>query len=130
MTGVDLITKFESGAIPPEAFHHADHVQLAFEYLSRYPVLEALTRFCVALKSFAAEHGKVNLYHETITWAYLFLIHERIARAPGVQTWEEFSAGNRDLFIWKGGMLAMLYKPETLHSELARTTFILPDRAR
>jgi hypothetical protein len=129
MTGFDFITEFESGAVPPESFHHADHVRLAFEYLSRYSLLEALTRFCAALKSFAAAHGKAMLYHETITWAYLFLIHERMARATGPQSWAQFSDSNPDLFVWKGGILAMLYRPETLHSELARATFILPDRA-
>jgi hypothetical protein len=128
MTGFDLITEFESGAVPPESFHHADHVQLAFEYLSRYPLLEALTRFCAALKSFATAHGKAMLYHETITWAYLFLIHERMARANGSQTWAQFSEANPDLLLWKGGVLTMLYRPETIRSELARNIFILPDR--
>jgi hypothetical protein len=128
MNCFDLITEFESGAIPPESFHHADHVRLAFEYLSRYPLLEALTRFCAALKSFATAHGKAMLYHETITWAYVFLIHERRARAVETQTWAQFSEANPDLLLWKGGVLTVLYRPETLHSDLARTTFILPDR--
>jgi hypothetical protein len=129
MTGPGFITEFESAAVPPECFHHADHVRLAFEYLSRYPLLEALTRFCTALKSFANAHGKAMLYHETITWAYLFLIHERMARENGIHTWAQFSEANPDLLLWKGGILTVLYRPETLHSELARTTFILPDRA-
>jgi hypothetical protein len=129
MTGDELIQQFEDGATPAGTFHHAEHVRLAFEYLCRYPALEALHRFSCALQHFAAAQGKPQLYHETITWAYLLLIRERIARAASSQTWEEFSVHNADLLIWKGGgVLTTLYRQETLDSTLARRTFVLPDR--
>jgi hypothetical protein len=128
MTGDELILQFEDGRTPADAFHHADHVRLAFEYLSRYPALDALDKFSTALKRFAAAQGKADRYHETITWAYLLLIRERIARAGRPQTWNEFAGRNQDLFVWKDGVLAALYRKETLDSDLARATFILPDR--
>jgi hypothetical protein len=128
MTGDELIQQFEGGTTPRGAFHHADHVRLAFEYLYRYPVLEALEKFSAALKRFAAAQGKPQLYHETITWAYLFLIRERMARAGRSRTWEEFAERNPDLLIWKGGVLGTLYRQETLDSDLARHTFVLPDQ--
>ncbi len=128
MTGDELIKQFEDGATPAGTFHHADHVRLAFEYLRRYSVLEALQRFSDALKRFAAAQGKAQLYHETITWAYLLLIRERIARAGRSQTWQEFADRNPDLLIWKGGVLGTLYRQETLDSDLARHTFVLPDQ--
>jgi hypothetical protein len=64
MTGVELIDRFERGLSPDDSFHHADHVQLAFAYLSQYPVLQALERFAAALKRFAEARGKSQLYHE------------------------------------------------------------------
>ena len=128
MTGEQLIQQFEDGTTPADTFHHVDHVRLAFQYLHRYPVLAALENFSAALKKFAAAQGKAERYHETITWAYLLLIRERIARAEQTQTWEEFAEHNPDLLIWKGGVLAALYTPETLASELARTVFVLPDQ--
>jgi hypothetical protein len=127
-SGEDLIRRFECGALQPESFHHVDHVRLAFEYLSRFAVLEALSRFSEALKRFAAAQGKATLYNETITWAYLFLIRERIARAGCAQNWEEFAACNPDLLVWKNGVLSTLYRQETLDSDIARHTFVLPDR--
>ena len=130
MTGEELIQQFEDGTTSADTFHHADHVRLAFEYLCRYPALEALQKFSAALQRFAAAHGKAQRYHETITWAYLLLIRERIARAGCAQTWEEFAEGNADLLLWKGGVLARLYRQETLDSDLARHTFVLPDRDR
>jgi hypothetical protein len=128
MTGDQLIKQFEDGTTPPNTFHHADHVRLGFEYLCRYSVLEALQRFSDSLKRFAAAQEKPQLYHETITWAYLLLIRERIARASCTQTWAEFAKHNPDLLIWKGGVLATLYRQETLDSDLARHTFVLPDQ--
>src|SRR5437660_9503862 len=125
-TMTDLIENFERGKL--EQFHHSDHVRIAFEYLCRYPALEALGRFSDALRRFAAAQGKPHLYHETITWAYLLLIRERMARAGRTQTWEEFAARNPDLLIWKGGVLATLYRQETLDSDLARHIFVLPDQ--
>ena len=128
MTNQELIARFESASIPATDFHHVDHVRLAFAYLSGYPVLQALQRFCTSLRQFAKAQGKENLYHETITWAYLLLIHERMARAPRTQTWEQFESANPDLLTWKPSILDRYYQPETLASDLARRVFILPDR--
>jgi len=124
---LNLIEEFERGHVPA-GFHHGDHVRVAFAYVAQYPFLEAVARFCTALKRFAAAQGKPHLYHETITWAYLLLIRERMARAGRTQTWEEFAERNPDLLIWKGGVLATLYCQETLDSDLARHIFVLPDQ--
>ena len=126
-TNEALVFEFEQGRAPGE-FHHADHVRVAFAYISRFPILEAVERFSAALKRLAVSKGKPNLYHETITWAYLFLIRERIVRFGRTQSWEEFAERNSDLLIGKGGVLATLYRQETLDSDLARHAFVLPDQ--
>ena len=112
-----------------EEFHHADHVRLAWIYLLRYPVLEALERFVAGIRRFAAANGKPDLYHETITWAYLLVIHERLERTGREMSWEEFAAANPDLLVWKGGILERWYRPETLASDVAKRVFVWPDRA-
>ncbi len=127
MTYEQVIERFERGGIPNDAFHHADHVRLAFAYLCQHPVLDALNRFSSALKAFATAHGKAQLYHETITCAYFFLIHERMAASEGA-TWEEFARDNPDLFRWKDGILNRYYRDATLKSDLARKLFLLPDK--
>ncbi len=103
MTNEEIIQEFEQGRAPGESFHHADHIRVAFAYLSQYSVLDALQKFCAALQRFAAAQRKPHLYHETITWAYLFLIRERMQRATGSQTWDEFAAANPDLLTWERG---------------------------
>jgi hypothetical protein len=128
-TDGELLAAFESCALPNEAFHHADHVHVAWAYLDRLPPLEALARFTASLKRYATHHGAPERYHETITLAYFFLIAERRARAPQLATWEAFAEANPDLLRWRGGVLEERYDPETLASDLARRTFLLPDRA-
>jgi hypothetical protein len=126
-----IIKEFEQGRAPGGSFHHADHIRVAFAYLSQYSVLEALEKFSAALQRFAAAQGKPQLYHETITWAYLFLIRQRMLSANQPQTWEEFAAANPDLLTWErgsGGILAQYYQAETLASEAARAAFLFPDK--
>lgn len=126
MSSEELIRSFEDDTLP-DGFHHADHVRLAFAYLSKYPVLSALEKFSSALKRFAAARGKTQLYHETITFACFFLIHERMARCQGAD-WEEFATRNPDLLLWKSGILSRYYTEGTLKSDLARNVFVLPDK--
>ena len=128
MTDQQLLQQFEDGTLPNQHFHHRDHVRAAFLYLSEYPVLEALQAFSRALRRFAEAHGKPQLYHETITWAYVFLIRERMAAAGKKQTWDEFARDNQDLLAWKDGILTRYYRSQTLASDLARAVFVLPDR--
>jgi hypothetical protein len=127
MSNEELIRCFENDAIPADSFHHADHVQLAFAYLCEYPVLRALEKFSSALKRFADLRGKAQLYNETITCAYFFLIRERMAGCEGVE-WEEFARRNSDLLRWKDGILGRYYCEGTLKSDLARAVFVLPDK--
>jgi hypothetical protein len=128
MTDDELLSGFEGCTLPNEEFHHQEHVRVAFLYLSRYPALQALERFSGALRRFAEAHGKVMLYHETVTWAYILLIRERMARTELPQSWPEFRDGNPDLFDRKRDILKRYYRPETLQSDLAKRMFLLPDR--
>lgn len=127
MTNDELIRAFEADSLSENSFHHADHVRLAFAYLSQFSVLQALEQFAGALKGFAAARGQSQLYNETITHAYFFLIRERMARC-GSAGWEEFAGGNPDLLTWKGGILSRYYQEATLQSELARAVFVFPDK--
>ena len=128
MSDQDLLEQFETVTLPIECFRHTEHVRVAFLYLSTFPILEALQTFSAALQRFAAAHGKSKLYHETITWAYMFLIQERMARAGRKQNWDEFAESNAGLLAWKGSVLTRFYSEQTLRSDLAREIFVFPDK--
>jgi hypothetical protein len=129
MSNEELIQRFETDSLPSDSFHHSDHVRLAFAYLSLYPPMQALDKFSSALKCYAAARGKSQLYNETITHAYFFLIRERMARGTS-DDWGQFARRNPDLLTWKNGILTRYYLDATLQSELARTVFLFPDKWR
>lgn len=129
MTDQELIEKFEDCSLPSELFRHRDHVKVAWLYLNRYSKLEALTRFSEKLRNFAEHLGKPQLYHETITWGHIFLIHERIMRAGKKQDWAEFAGANADILDWRDGIFKQYYSDEVIASDIARSMFVLPDRA-
>lgn len=128
MTDEEFIERFEDCTLPAKGFHHPEHIKVVWLYLQRYSVLETLTRFSESLKRFATANGKPNLYHETITWAYVFLINERMERNGRDENWPDFTSRNADLFDWKNNILKSYYREETLRSDLARKIFIFPDK--
>ena len=129
-----FVDAFLACTLPPDQFHHADHLRLAWLLLRREPwpfalarFCEGLERFCEGLERYAISLGQAGLYHETITVAYLLLIHERQAREEAA-SFEEFARKNPDLLRWRPSVLDRYYRKETLGSDLARRTFVLPDR--
>lgn len=128
MNDRDFLAAFENGTLPEDRLHHPDHVRAAWLLLREERPAAALARFSSALKRFAEAKGKTRLYHETITWAYVLLINERVQRGGGRLDWEEFARTNADLLTWRPSVLDRYYTPEALASELARQVFLLPDR--
>jgi hypothetical protein len=128
MQDSELVNAFEAGRVPEGGFHHAQHVRVAWYYLRHRPLLEALERFQTRLQAFALAQGKPNLYHETITTAYVLLINERLQVDGAGGDWEAFASKNGDLLTWKPSILDRYYRAETLWSDRARRTFVMPDR--
>ena len=120
------LAALEAGAVDPGAFTHRDHVRFAYGMLERYPFGEAVTRFSRGLKLLAMKAGRPDVYHETITVAFLALINERRARTGEAEGWGLFKAKNDDLFDKR--CLEEWYDAEQLASDLARRTFCLPSR--
>jgi len=127
MTDDEFVERFESCTLEP--FRHEDHVRLAWIYLTRGTLLDALTRTTEGIRRFATAHGASARYHETITVAFVLLIADRVARAEPGQPWSEFASTNPDLFDWVNGSIRPYYRAETLGSELARRHFLFPDAA-
>ena len=127
MSDEEFFERFEGGALDARIFSHSAHVKMAWIYLGKYDLPEALHNFSRALKNFAKVNNAPALYHETITFAYLSLIHERIQRDGG-RTWVEFALTNPDIFDWKESILKKYYREETLKSDFAKKYFVFPDK--
>ena len=127
MTDDELLRSFEAGDEPPGGFHHEQHVRVAWIYLQRLPLAEALGRFTTGLKHFADTQGSPQLYHETITVAFVLLINERLSDGHEM-LWADFAARHPELLGWKPSILDRFYLEDTLWSPRARRTFVMPDR--
>jgi hypothetical protein len=123
----DLLEKFVDTTLPADQFHHQQHVQVAWLFVQKYGMPLAISEFTAAIKRFADAKGATGLYHETITWAFLLLIADRQARQSS-GTWQQFQAANGDLLSWKPSILDRYYSKELLASDLAKRTFLMPDR--
>ena len=124
----ELLERFESVLISTRDFRHREHVRTAFVYLSRYPDLaEAALHFRRALRRYAAAHGVPGLFHETLTWAYLALINERMRAGAAGGDSAAFLRANPDLLSHREGLLARYYDVAAITSSpLAREVFVLP----
>jgi hypothetical protein len=128
LTDDELVAAFETARLGKSEFHHREHVRAAFVYLSRHSDLaEAAVRFRRALRHFAAAHGVPDRYHETVTWAYLALINERM-RAASCADSAELLRRCPELLDGRA-LLARHYDVDALlRSGHARELFVLPER--
>lgn len=117
------LAAFERGTLDPALFPHREHVRFAYEMLARQSFGETLIRFSRGLEFFARKAGKPNLYHETITVAFLAVINEH-RLTTNHSSWADFIAQNEDL-LEKDALLRW-YSKEQLQSALARKIFCLP----
>ena len=88
------------------------------------PFLEACIAMREGLKLVATKVGRSNLYHETITIAFMAVMFERMCLDQAAD-WENFLEHNSDLC--DRALLTRYYTPSMLESPMARTQFLLCD---
>jgi hypothetical protein len=122
MTDLDFLRAFERCEIPPESFHHRDHIRLAWTYLKLHDPIEATPRMAAAIRNFAAHLGKSDKYHETVTVAWMHLV----AQASHCASFADVASQYPRFF--DKSYLSEFYSPETLQSDAARNSFVEPDK--
>jgi hypothetical protein len=124
MTDQDFIDAFTAGRLAPEGFDHRAHLRAAFLLLRSRPFLEACMAMRDGLQLLAAKVGKPDLYHETVTLAFMALVAERRPDEAGD------SAGfiAQHPALCERGLLDSYYSQALLASGAARKTFAMPDR--
>lgn len=123
MTEMELRTAFEALTLPAGQLSHREHVRLAWSYLCELPLLDVLRVFPENLRRYAESIGAATIYHETVTWAFLMLIDERIEHDER-ETWDSFIGRNPDLL--SKDLLERYYNADTLASDRARRRFLFP----
>jgi N-formylglutamate deformylase len=123
-----LVRAFEKTTIDPNAFHHREHLYVAWCYLRALPLEDALARYVRHLRALVAALGVPDKYHATMTWAYVVLLHEAMDKSPGA-TFDDLLVKNPALLEPRAGALRAFYAPAELDSQEARRRFVLPRRA-
>lgn len=121
-----LVEAFERGEVNPAAFHHREHLYVAWCYLRELSVEDALARYVRHLKALTVKLGVPQKFHATITWAWLVALADAMERAPG-SAFDALLEANPSLLDARGG-LSRWYGAAELDSARARARFVLPER--
>ena len=125
MTDVELTRALERGEIRNQDFHHASHLQVAWVYLSESRSSEeAAGKMSATLRRFAANAGKAEKYHETITQFWIRLL-------AAVRDSSEHGDLSRILAahpsLLEKDLPMEYYSRQTLFSDRARISWVDPD---
>jgi hypothetical protein len=117
---------FEACRIPPGAFDHRAHIQLAYTYLAEHDTDTALTLMRRALLGFI-QHNNVPVakYHETLTQAWILAVRHFMAISPPAESAASFIASNPSMLDSK--IMLTHYSTEVLFSPEARARFVEPN---
>jgi len=121
----ELLRAFEALELPAAELTHRAHVRLAFVMLQDADFGDAAVRYRRALRRFADSVGAAGKYHETLTWAYLAVVHERMHASPCATSFELLEH-NPDLLDHQRALAGYYDLAAITASPLARRVFVLP----
>jgi hypothetical protein len=124
-----FLADFEACRLPLATWHHRDHLKIAYLYLRRYALEEAGTRVRTGIRAHNAAHNLPDLpmsgYHETMTQAWMHLVHFSLCEFGPAASADEFCDKNPQLS--QKNLLRFFYTAEVFLSPLAKTEFLEPD---
>jgi hypothetical protein len=117
----EFLAAFHSCSLPPACFRHADHLRLGWIHVHRETLQEAINHVCRGIRAYAAHLGKPEIYHETITaaWVRLIASHDEL-------TFADFLIRNE--YRLNTDLLYRFWSQDLLLSQRARAEWVLPDR--
>ena len=131
MNDEEFLSAFEACTI--EEFHHRDHIKVTYLYLRRHPLDEAITKVRTGLQALAVawsapvddlEKG----YHETMTQAWVRLVHLTLSRGEAAENADAFCDQQPQLM--QKTRLQLFYSRERLMTWEAKREFVEPDLAQ
>ncbi|HWB02826.1 MAG TPA: hypothetical protein VG796_07350 [Verrucomicrobiales bacterium] len=124
-----LLQQFESCTYPFEQWHHRAHVRVAWIYLSRYDLETASQKLRDGIRTYNAANNVKDTptsgYHETMTMAWLRIIHATMQIYGAKETADEFFDLHPQLSQKK--ILRLFYSPQLFMSPRAKHEFLEPD---
>jgi hypothetical protein len=130
MTDDEFLAAFEACAL--DEFHHRDHIKIAYLYLRRHPLDDAIARVRTGLQALAVAWGApVNDlergFHETMTQAWVRLVHLALTDRGAAESADAFC--DRQTELMQKTHLQQYYSRERLYTWEAKREFVEPDLA-
>ena len=126
-----FLAEFEACRWPLEQWHHREHIKVAYLYLRRYSFEAAANRIRERIKAHNAAHqipeGPAMGYHETMTQAWLRLVHRTLREYGPAESADDFFDQQPQLSQKK--VLRFFYSREVMMSARAKAEFVEPDLA-
>ena len=120
------LDRFESFQINPAEFHHREHLRIAYVLIIKYGVEDALRRIRSDILGFLDHLGAGDgKYHETITYAWLLVVHHFMQISGRANNFEAFIQKN-DMLL-DPSILNSHYSKTLLASGEAKKHYIKPD---
>ena len=124
-----FLRAFEDCTLPFEEWKHRAHIRVAYLYLRRWPYADALERVRESIKRYnAATNTPESLergYHETITVAWMCLVHFTLCEYGPAPSSDEFLEAQEHLLNRKA--LRFFYTRDRIVSWEAKANFVEPD---
>lgn len=122
----DTFPQAVTGGSPlPHAFHHRDHLHLAWLLIRQQGVELACRSVADSIRAFATQHGQPEKYHETLTRFWVRLIDHLITARPEISDFATFVETFPHLL--DASLPYRHWQRQTLGSPAARVAWIEPD---
>ena len=130
MNDDEFLAAFEARTL--EEFHHRDHIKVTFLYLCQHPLNEAIAKVRTGLQALAVAWGAPvdNLekgYHETMTQAWVRLVHLTLSRGEVAESADAFC--DQQPKLMQKTLVELFYSHERLTTWQAKREFVEPDLA-
>ena len=120
-----FIEAFLTGSLPPQQFHHRDHLRLAWALIRLTGEDEAARRITSGIRYFAAKHGHAGKYHETMTRFWVRIVAHAVSARPDITTFDAFLAAFP--LLLEQDLPYRHWRRETMASPTARAQWVEPD---
>lgn len=125
MSDDDFLRAFLDGSLPPQQFHHREHLRLTWCLVRRLDAAAATSAVATGIQRYATHHGQAAKYHETLTRFWVRIVAHQMATRPDITEFDAFVAAFPHLLDKQ--LPARHWRRETMDSTAARTQWVEPD---
>jgi hypothetical protein len=124
-----FLKSFEDCSWPYNQWNHRAHLKVAYLYLRRHPLEEALKKVCAGIRAYNQSknvpEGPAMGYHETMTQAWVRLMHFTLCEYGFAETAEAFL--DQQPQMSQKNLLRFFYSKERFMSPEAKLRYLEPD---